>query len=315
MLRPSLLNQAVKCPGVAKQIELVDTTTIYTEQGRAKHEILQDMIESLTIVDNYMPMMDAFFAFVDGKLGPYYDTETEFALKSDIIEGTADVLCVGDGEAVINDWKTGTQVKWMLPVMERNLQLRAYTWLTFERFPDVNTIHAMITLVDESPPEMIYMTYQRDSDEILDFPRLIESIRLQGDVLNPGAHCDGCFARSRCPKYAETAGSIAALVTQFESEQLMHTDDDRRRFAVAYSALEKVLDRAKDELKLHLIENGPLDLGNGQTLKITSYEKESCSHGKALEELSAKYYEDVCEAKRNNTKKATITSMRKVKTK
>lgn len=131
--------------------------------------------------------------------------------------GTADLVVVGNGVALVLDHKTGIGE---IDPVEKNWQSKAYSVGVFQRWPEVKTIHAVFLVPQRN--EELHGVYTRDmlpqmEEDIARTIVLAKTVRPKWFIgqpsieeLNPNNGCSYCAFADRCPALGALAVDVAA---------------------------------------------------------------------------------------------------------
>lgn len=185
--------------------------------------------------------------------------------------GSADVAIVKlkEGRVLVIDWKSGHTHADFDTRHEDQMRLLA---LMAARAHGVSNVDVVVFHVD-SGQQVVYPFDAFDLDGIASEVREVVA-SMAAATPKPGAHCEGCPARSSCP---ETRAAME-LAQRWELT-------DVEALARVYPKL-LVLERAVDDLKARaraIVEaNGPVKLADGRTLRMVSTRRESINAKRAL---------------------------------
>lgn len=130
--------------------------------------------------------------------------------------GTSDLVVVGGDVALVLDHKTGIGE---IDEVETNKQSKAYSIGVFQRFPEVNTIHAVFLIPQRN--QELHGVYTRDmldemSDELARYivagkiARLKRAVgELDVEDVCPNNGCQYCLHQSTCPALGHLCVEIA----------------------------------------------------------------------------------------------------------
>lgn len=217
------------------------------------------------------------------------DTETlteqtvaGFLADGEATEGTADVLARSGRTAIVLDWKSGRVDR------DHTHQVRGYALGAVAHFGR--------DLIDEAIVIVVWLRegvwdIERLSVDQLDSWSSEFSRRLANGrgTFNPGGHCDHCGRAAECPgRRAMVRGAFADM--SIEGAPVIHWWTPQTRhllgpdIGTAYSKI-KLVQRAcetfQETVKADVIANGPLPIGGGRELAITTIKKRELDATKA----------------------------------
>lgn len=138
--------------------------------------------------------------------------------------GTSDLIAVGKDTALVLDHKTGIGE---IDPVEKNWQSKAYSIGVFQKFPEVQTIHAVFLIPQRN--EELHGTYTRDmlpqmEEEIARTIVLAKTVRPKWHIgqpeleeLNPNNGCQYCAFQAQCPALGALSVEVA---TRYEPDLL-----------------------------------------------------------------------------------------------
>lgn len=199
------------------------------------------------------------------------------------LTGTCDVESwQSPTEAVILDWKCG-RIDY-----NYSAQLHGYAALTFGRSPDLERVTTYVGWVRELEIEQRTITRAQNDKWLAGLVRRVQD----PSTHRPGSQCQYCPRWGEC-EAATRAYRAAAIVLTGTSEI---TPDLMLSLYDALSLVEKQAKIARDEIRRHIEQTGPL-VGEGRTLLLTPTTRRTIDVQKALPVLQSRLGErwvDAC---------------------
>jgi hypothetical protein len=186
------------------------------------------------------------------------------------IPGTVDLALAPDKREppVLIDWKTGVSVY----DAGGNGQLKTLGAGLLKYFEGYDKIIVAIVRIDDEFMEMTEAVITREMIEShrAKLRRALRNTLSNNPSMTPGSHCKYCPALEVCPAQRDPLLVVDAMTDAIEP----------REVADVYVKLvnaEQLLHKIRDRIKRYVEMNGPLELDNGKTVRITQYEEESLS--------------------------------------
>lgn len=200
--------------------------------------------------------------------------------------GTSDLVAVSGDVALVLDYKTGVGE---IDEVDSNYQSKAYSVGVFQRFPEVNTIHAVFLIPQRG--QELHGVYTRDMLESLQdmLARVIigaKTVRpkwfintVQPEELTPNNGCQYCKRADRCPALACAAFELAERYDEnwIPTGPVHSTEIDDPVTLAKFYAVACVMDKWASGIKHKAVQSGLAGLppdgyrmrSMGSTRKIT----------------------------------------------
>jgi hypothetical protein len=196
------------------------------------------------------------------------DVATELKVEGPVTRGTIDVICVEPDALAIADWKTGRSGD------EHKYQRMAYADAAREIFgmPSRGFIPTFEIYTALGEIQCVNLT-----EEMLDGFReqcseQIKSALSDNPQYAPGAHCKFCPRQNECAALEDyNRTSVSSLI---ETGSTALTRDDVGRLYDRYKLLKDAIGKYENILD-SLLEDGPIDIGNGRVVQIKDEERET----------------------------------------
>lgn len=212
--------------------------------------------------------------FEDGTVRPVEGGQGKYPhVPGLILAGTIDAMwssphgldagkCHESDELWIVDWKTGEEGN--VPPPAKNWQLRAAAVLA-AKWTGAKRVVPAICFVEPGegrwdigavigPEELLAIESM--------LREILAEVATQERRFVIGPHCEYCPARPGCP--AHIAEAKALVTSSPDTLGLSLTAEDARRIAGLLPGAAKVLELAKQALRLYVTEHGPLELADGK---------------------------------------------------
>ncbi|MEW6534798.1 MAG: DUF2800 domain-containing protein [Candidatus Auribacterota bacterium] len=188
------------------------------------------------------------------------------------------------------DWKSGYKD---VESPMYNLQMKAYAFMLWERYPDVEGISCSIV----QPRLQQVKTGSWERGEIKGFAEAFQQIideclDVENAEFTTGAHCSDCYACMMCPAFAGEIQTFSQLLGGIDGE-----DDDletalRKTLPVAKAA-KTVANKIESVAKTFVDQFGPLRLNETKVYAKREKDQEKVNPEKALGKLGEIFGRDV----------------------
>jgi hypothetical protein len=278
---PSKLHRLSACPGSFKLSQgIQEEDSPAAEEGRLLHErvVSGDLVNGLN--DEQFDLVSACRGEVSKAVADGFQIHSEHHMSvidegfSILTEGTADVVAVKEGKAILYDWKFG---RGEVAEAAGNIQLAAYALGIHQEF-GVDEVTAVIF-----QPRLGVRTEHTFTDfpSILDWIRgIVDCCQADGLELRAGNHCRYCQAAPNCPAVNHQA------LTCLEEHASQITDPTQMAKILEKAEIAKVLAKRLEEWAKSVQFNA---LKFAETTMIPGWKVKEGASKRTLDDLDAAY--------------------------